>query len=302
LASVFGGGSAVGPLVNALVRKLVPELVQSWSWFTLAGALVVGAILAAFWTGLARLTEDLFDLSPRRAWLSAAVVCGLGSAPWLVPLSMSLPAHCGLGLDVAVWMLMTVPFVLVAVLVCPVVRVVYRAVALLVCVGMATGWPALSDGLVHQVAVADRASLGAPAAMYLLIDLPGYVPIQFQYTSTKGVLEADYDTPGWSSPMKDTDDLVLTVCPLSDPSDCDWGQPNIAESGWSQSCTPQAGGRWRCTGSLGDTTLATHYGDFFVALTVDPNSDTPILATRLDAIINTLHRIDDRTLVNIIHQ
>ena len=98
---------------------------------------------------------------------------------------------------------MTVPFVLVAVLVCPGVRVLHRLAALLACVGVATAWPALSTGLVHQAAAADRAALGAPTAMYLLVDLPGYVP--FPYTYAHGVLEADYDTlsrgliggPGW---------------------------------------------------------------------------------------------------------
>lgn len=245
LASVFGGGSVAGPLTNAVFRQLVPGLVQSWSWFTLAGALLVGAILAACWTGFALLTEDLFGLSPRRCWPLAAAVCGLGSAPWLVPLSLSLPARCGLGFDVAMWTLMTVPCVLVAVLVCPGVRVLYRVVAALACVSVAASWPALSNGLTHQVASADRAGLGAPTAMYLLVDVPGYVP--FPYTYANEVRQADYDTPGWSSPMKDTDDLVLRVCPPGDPLDCDWGQPSIEEKGWSQSCAAEAGGRWRCT-------------------------------------------------------
>jgi len=300
LASVFGGGSAIGPLTNAMVRKLAPALAQSWSWLTLAGALVVGAILAAGWTGLALLTEDLFGLSPRRCWPLAAAVCGLGSAPWLVPLSVSLPAHCGLEFDVAVWMLMTVPFVLVAALVCPGVRVLHRLAVLLACVGVATAWPALSTGLVHQAAAADRAALGAPTAMYLLVDLPGYVP--FPYTYVHGVLEADYDTPGWSSPMKDSDDLVLTVCPLDDPIGCSWGEASIKMEYGSLSCAQESADRWRCIAPDGSTTLAARYGDLYAALTVDPSSDTPIAATRLDAIIKTLHRIDDRGLVNVMNQ
>ena len=298
LAVAFaGGGLLVGPLTNVVVRRLVPAGDEAWGGIAVVAAIASAAILAACWIGLALLTEDLFALNRGRCWALVGAVWGLGSIPWLLPASLSLPAHAGWGIEATVLVSMAVPFGLIAVLVCPGVRGLYRGAALLACVGVAAGWPALSNNLVHRAADGSRTALGAPAGIYLLVDVPGHKP--YAYTHTNGVLQADYEAPGFSSPMRDTVDLLLTVCPSSDPVDCDWGETKIASAGVVSSCTSESGGRWWCTDPLGGTTLAVHYGGVYVSLSVDPSSETPVPASHLDQLIKTLHRANDRELLDV---
>jgi hypothetical protein len=113
------------------------------------------------------------------------------------------------------------------------------------------------------------------------------------------VLQADYEAPGISSPMRDTDDLLLTVCPSNDPVDCGWGRATIVSGATSLACRPESGGLWRCTDQYADTTLAAYYDGLYVSLTVDPTSDTPVPVSELDAIIKTLHSVDDRGLLDV---
>lgn len=301
LVVVSAGGLLAGPLMNVVVRRLIPAG-GGGEWGGLAGAAAVvsAAVLVACGAGLAVLTEELFMLAPGRCWLLVAAVWGLGGIPWLLPLNLSLPAHAGSGVEGVAGLAMVVPFALIAVSVCPGVGRPYRLAALLACAGLAAGWPALSIGLVHRAAGGERAALGAPAAMYLLVNVPGHVP--YPYTYTDRVLQADYEAPGLSSPMRDTDDLLLTVCPSSDPGDCAWGRASIVSGDTSLSCGPESGGLWRCADQAdqyADTMLAARYDGLYVSLTVDPASDTPVPASELDSIIKTLHRADDRDLLDV---
>lgn len=292
-----GGGLLVGPLTNVLVRRLVPVGTDNWGGFAAVAAVVSAPTLAAVWTWLAIQTERLFALSRRRCWVLVATVWGLGSIPWLLPLNLSLPAYVGWAIETAAWLSLAAPFALIAVLVCPGVRRLYRVAALLACVGLAAGWPVLSDDLVHRAADEDRAALGAPADMYLLVEVPGHEP--YPYTYTGGVLQADYDVPGVVG-SSETSDLVLTVCPSNDPVDCDWGETKIEKVGLTTSCRPDSEGQWWCTDPVGATVLAVRYGGLYVSVTVDPNSDAPIPTSQLGLIVKTLHRLDDRELLDVI--
>lgn len=293
-----GGGFLVGPLTNAVVRRLVPVGSDDWGGVAVVAAIVSAPILAACWIWFALQTQRLFALSRRRCWALVAAVWGLGSIPWLLPLNLSMPAYVGWAIEATAWLSMAVPYVLIAVLVCPDVRRLYRAAALLACVGLAAGWPTLSDDLVHRAAEEDRTAVGAPADMYLSVDVPGNEP--YSYTYTGGVLQAVYDAPGFSSPMRDADDLVLTVCPSSDPAHCDWGETQIESDGLTTSCKPDSGRQWWCTGAYGVTTLAVRFGGLYVSLTVDSTADNPIPAAQLRLIVKTLHRLGDRELLEVI--
>lgn len=300
LVVVSVGGLLVGPLMNVVIRRLIPaDGGGPWSGLAVVAAVMAAAVLVACWAGLAALTEDLFMLEPRRCRLLVAAVLGVGSIPWLLPLNLSLPAHASAGVEAVAALVMVVPFALIALSVCPGVGRVCRLAALLACVGLAASWPALSTGLVHRAASGDRAALGAPTDMYLLVDVPGHVP--YPYTYTGRVLQADYEAPGLSSPMRDTDDLLLTVCPASDPVDCSWGRATVVSGNASLSCRPESGGLWQCTDQYADTTLTMYYDGVYLSLTVDPMSDTPVPASELDSIIKTLHRVDDRDLLNVMN-
>jgi hypothetical protein len=99
--------------------------------------------------------------------------------------------------------------------------------------------------------------------------------------------------------MRDTNDLLLTVCSSSDPVDCDWGETKIERAGVVSSCRSESGGRWWCVDSYGITTLAVRYSGLYVSLTVDPSSDTPVPASHLDTLVKTLHRANDRGLLDV---
>ncbi|ETA71093.1 hypothetical protein [Actinospica robiniae] len=231
----------------------------------------------------------------------------LGSVFFMLPRADSLAATGSItSWDVLTrWLLCCIPYPLVALLIHPSTHRYVRVapVAGLVCLALA--WPQLLHHSIDTVAAQTRARFGIPGAMLLMVD-PQSVSAFEGFGYSEGVLLSSYDSGGETPlpvPDYEADDLDMVVYKAEASTPCasigKMIDSTVGDNGASdQSCLRLADGRWQYVG-VPENTAVTQielYDGYYVALTVDSASLTPIPASQLPALFATLHHPDNAEL------
>jgi hypothetical protein len=289
----------------------------------LAGLLVV-------WGAFVWMTHGTLGTGWRAAAKRATAVLALGSLGWLLAQFLRLPAGESINELALEWMALTLPYPLAAAAVQHAVtrprpRLTVTSGGVLVPAG--PGWSArprthaiAAAGLVvvllglsiesvgsGQARAADMpvrsadAEPEAPNSMLMLVDpARRYKPVSYGYVN--GVVTISY--AGQDTPESIIDDLEVIVAPgdsASSPCGVDWASADYAAgSGDELSCAQTANGRWLASDDMGNTLYIGEYLGYDVALAVNPQSDDPVSAATLPALLRTLREADasQRALLN----
>lgn len=302
IAECYAFGLVLGPIISALVNHGQPALGSA------VDAVIILPFLALFaWVAVkSRRYGD-----EREALVRALVILVFGSALFVLPRSVTLAAfgwpYNSWGVD-ARWLICAVPYPLIADLIRPGCSRSGRVVPVAGLACLALAWPMLMTEMASTAAAQTRAAIGAPDAMLLLIDPPAPTSARGALYST-GALTLDFDSSSPTpvlQPDPNPDDLDMVVYPAQTASPCS-AVPTLANALGVESyvaqdpakqCRQTAPGLWQYT-QLTDHTSTTdieRYGAYYVALTVDSTSTTPVSPATLPALFRTIHHPDNTEL------
>lgn len=289
---MLGVGFAAGPMAWLVRSHLVPRPGGGSMQYLLMVAAAAAAVLLAlvWWRRLAPWFRENFGVDgPRPARLATAAALVVGALPWLLLPDYGLPTS-GVQYLFLDWLLLTVGFPLAALAVCPGLPHPRRFAAIAAVAALFIAWPSVSVGLLHSAADQKRASLGVPAGMLYLIDLPGYTVSSV--STAHGNVALAYDAPDESGVGAPGNDLVLTVCTAANQKAC-FEDDDLGLSQEFAGTCQATGSTTLCVDSYRDTTSVERIGSYFVSLTVNPDSQAPVAAADLPKIFRTLHLADD---------
>lgn len=290
-------GLVAGPMTGLAHWGLVRGLGPGSGWLVVnllfAGG-VLALMLALWWWLLAPWCRDLCAVDVTRARVLTALVLVVGAVPWLLPVSLSLP-NSGALFPILDWLILTAVYTLAGLVVCPAIHRMGRVVALAATVGLAAGWQGLTADLVHVAASKYRVALGAPTTLEYVVDLPSYQPSPV--TSTSGVLMLTYNVPDRSGLGPQGNDLVLTVCPAKAEQACFADYDLAPGPAIAESCRAESSSSWSCENKYGHSSLVRRVGGLVVSLTVNPDSQAPVDASELPALLASAHLASDREIL-----
>jgi hypothetical protein len=182
------------------------------------------------------------------------------------------------------WLLLTVPFLLAAIVASPHPSRPWRAVAAVPLVGAAVLWPTLCT----TAAAAVRSQVGVPSDAWFVTHVDGYVPGSYSLRPG-GIASIDYNAPGDS--MEADADLTVASWPAVADSPC----------ATQAACSANPDGTWSITDEYGDSSLVARRGARYLSVEVSPASDTPIAPGRLPAILAAVHVADDHEVLALVN-
>ncbi|MBR7833880.1 hypothetical protein KDL01_11420 [Actinospica durhamensis] len=170
-------------------------------------------------------------------------------------------------------------------------------------------WPPTLIGMRHVLAQQVRYELGEPSSMYLAIDAPPGRPAQ-GYIRSGAVIWMPYDSaggpPAFGAPDYSPDDLDLFVFRATSATPCAVIGPLVSKTVGSGSpapgqCSRLAPNLWSIANVLDDGAVidVEDYHGYFVALSVDPDSNEPLPGSALPALLATVHQADDDEIARV---
>ena len=272
-------GAAVPLLLLATMFISLTLDVEAWPWWEVAGRI-------------------------------ALVLLG-GSVLFMLPrfLTLSAPGHFWQPSVLVRLLICCAPYPFAALLARPRQEPVVAIGAWAGLAAIALGWPLVLVGMRVLAAQTVRIDIGAPSTMYLMISAPPRDPAD-GYAHSGSVLWMAFDADGGGGGASgldyNPDNLDMYVFPADEATPCSVTDPLIQQAiGFDPGapitgCAQTSPGFWVITSAPepGAVTDVERYRGYYVALSVDSASNTPIPPSALPGIFATLHPASDAELAS----